>query len=159
MILRLLYGVRYTDMCPFRAIRREALAKLNMREETYGWNLEMQMKAARCGLRVLEIPVDHRRRVGGESKVSGTLRGTFVAGSRIIATLDCVENVRVACELNVAEGVPRLKLPEGARLISVMRNGQAEIAVGATELEAGDQVLAILEPGKEDELRRVLLKR
>ena len=93
MILRLLYGVRYTDMCPFRAIRREALAKLNMREETYGWNLEMQMKAARCGLRVLEIPVDHRRRVGGESKVSGTLRGTFVAGSRIIATL-----VRVALE-------------------------------------------------------------
>jgi glycosyltransferase involved in cell wall biosynthesis len=93
MILRLLYGVRYTDMCPFRAIRREALAKLNMREETYGWNLEMQMKAAGCGLRVLEIPVDHRRRVGGESKVSGTLRGTFVAGSRIIATL-----VRVALE-------------------------------------------------------------
>jgi len=92
-IMKLLYGVRYTDMCPFRAIRREALAKLNMREETYGWNLEMQMKAARCGLRVLEIPVDHRRRVGGESKVSGTLRGTFVAGSRIIATL-----VRVALE-------------------------------------------------------------
>jgi trk system potassium uptake protein TrkA len=55
--------------------------------------------------------------------------------------------------------VESLKLPEGARLISVMRNGQAEIAVGATELEAGDQVLAILEPGKEDELRRVLLKR
>src|SRR5204863_9591827 len=83
-ILRLLYGVRYSDMCPFRAIRREALEKLGMREETYGWNLEMQMKAARCGLRVLEIPVDHRRRVGGESKVSGTLRGTFVAGSRVI---------------------------------------------------------------------------
>src|SRR5437588_8122132 len=55
--------------------------------------------------------------------------------------------------------VDELQLPEGARLISVMRNGQAEIAVGATELEAGDQVLAILEPGKEDELRRVLLKR
>src|SRR5881296_2451418 len=86
MILRLLYGVRYTDMCPFRAIRREALAKLNMREETYGWNLEMQMKAARAGLRILEIPVDHRRRKGGESKVSGTLRGTFVASFRILAT-------------------------------------------------------------------------
>jgi hypothetical protein len=86
-VLRLLYGVRYTDMCPFRAIRREALAKLNMREETYGWNLEMQMKAARAGLRILEIPVNHRRRAGGESKVSGTLRGTFVAGARILATL------------------------------------------------------------------------
>ena len=86
-IMQLLYGVRYTDMCPFRAIRRDALAKLDMREETYGWNLEMQMKAARAGLRILEIPVNHRRRTGGESKVSGTLRGTFVAGTRIIATL------------------------------------------------------------------------
>ena len=86
-IMQLLYGVRYTDMCPFRAIRRDALAKLDMREETYGWNLEMQMKAARAGLRILEIPVNHRHRTGGESKVSGTLRGTFVAGTRIIATL------------------------------------------------------------------------
>jgi glycosyltransferase involved in cell wall biosynthesis len=86
-IMRLLYGVRYTDMCPFRAIRRDALAKLDMREETYGWNLEMQMKAARAALRILEIPVNHRRRTGGESKVSGTLRGTFVAGTRIITTL------------------------------------------------------------------------
>jgi glycosyltransferase involved in cell wall biosynthesis len=93
LILRVLYGVRYTDMCPFRAIRRDALAKLDMREETYGWNLEMQMKAARSGLRILEIPVNHRRRTGGESKVSGTLRGTFVAGARIMATL-----VRVAFE-------------------------------------------------------------
>ena len=85
-LMSILYGVRYTDMCPFRAIRRDALAKLAMREETYGWNLEMQMKAARAGLRILEIPVDHRRRAGGESKVSGTWRGTFVAGARIIAT-------------------------------------------------------------------------
>jgi glycosyltransferase involved in cell wall biosynthesis len=86
-IMRLLYGVGYTDMCPFRAIRRDTLSNLHMREQTYGWNLEMQMKAARAGLRVLEIPVNHRNRAGGESKVSGTLRGTFVAGARIIATL------------------------------------------------------------------------
>jgi glycosyltransferase involved in cell wall biosynthesis len=92
-MMQLLYGVRYTDMCPFRAIRRDALGKLDMREETYGWNLEMQMKAARAGLRILEIPVDHRCRAGGESKVSGTLRGTFVAGARIVATL-----LRVALE-------------------------------------------------------------
>ena len=91
MTLRLLYGVRYTDMSPFRAIRRDALERLDMREQTYGWNLEMQMKAARDRLRVLEIPVNHRLRAGGESKVSGTLRGTFVAGTRIAATL-----VRVA---------------------------------------------------------------
>ena len=74
-------------MSPFRAIRREALKQLGMREETYGWNLEMQMRAARSGLRILEVPVNHRCRTGGQSKVSGTLRGTFVAGSRIIATL------------------------------------------------------------------------
>jgi glycosyltransferase involved in cell wall biosynthesis len=91
LILLFLYNVRYTDMSPFRAIRRDALERLDMREQTYGWNLEMQMKAARAGLRVLEIPVSHRRRTGGESKVSGTFRGTFVAGGRIAVTL-----VRVA---------------------------------------------------------------
>ena len=86
-LLRLLYGVHYSDMCPFRAIRRDVLEKLGMNEPTYGWNLEMQMRAARARLRILEVPVDHRCRTGGESKVSGTLRGTLVAGARIITTL------------------------------------------------------------------------
>ena len=86
-LVRLLYGVSYTDMCPFRAIKRDALMRLGMREQTYGWNVEMQMRAARSGLRILEVPVNHRCRTGGESKVSGTLRGTFIAGSRIIATI------------------------------------------------------------------------
>ncbi len=72
----LLYGVRYTDMCAFRAIRRDTLLALGMREMTYGWNLEMQMRVARAGLRVLELPVAYRRRLGGESKVAGSLRGT-----------------------------------------------------------------------------------
>ncbi|TMP96455.1 MAG: glycosyltransferase family 2 protein [Verrucomicrobia bacterium] len=93
LILRVLYGVRYTDMCPFRAIRRDALERLAMREQTYGWNIEMQMRVARAGLRILEVPVNHRCRTGGQSKVSGTLRGTFVAGARIIATL-----MRIAAE-------------------------------------------------------------
>lgn len=93
LLLRLRYGVRYTDMCPFRAIRRESLDRLGMKEQTYGWNLEMQMRAARSGLRILEVPVNHRCRTGGESKVSGTLRGTFVAGTRIVATL-----LRIAAE-------------------------------------------------------------
>lgn len=87
VLLSILYRVRYTDMGPFRAIRRDALERLSMKEETYGWNIEMQMRAAKAALRILEIPVDHRCRAGGESKVSGTLRGTFVAGARIIATL------------------------------------------------------------------------
>ncbi|HZG53920.1 MAG TPA: glycosyltransferase family 2 protein [Pyrinomonadaceae bacterium] len=86
-LLAALYDVRYTDMCPFRAIRRDALARLPMREETYGWNLEMQMRAARANLRILEVPVDHRRRAGGESKVSGNLRGTLRAGTRILYTV------------------------------------------------------------------------
>ena len=86
LLMSMLYGVRYTDMCPFRAIGRRSLETLSMREETYGWNLEMQMKAARARLRILEVPVNHRCRSGGVSKVSGTFRGTFVAGGRIIAT-------------------------------------------------------------------------
>ncbi len=81
-----LYGFRYTDMCAFRAIRRDALFALGMQEMTYGWNLEMQMKAARSGLRIMEIAVPYARRAGGESKVAGSLRGTLHAGSRILLT-------------------------------------------------------------------------
>ena len=86
-LVQKLYGVRYTDMCPFRAIRREALEQLGMREMTYGWNLEMQMRAAGAKLRILEVPVNHRRRAGGTSKVSGNVRGTFLAAARITLTL------------------------------------------------------------------------
>ncbi|HEV2551724.1 MAG TPA: glycosyltransferase family 2 protein [Stellaceae bacterium] len=85
-LTRMLYGVTYTDMCAFRAIRREALERLGMREMTYGWNLEMQMKAARAGLSILEVPIAHRRRTGGASKVSGTVLGTIKASLRIILT-------------------------------------------------------------------------
>jgi glycosyltransferase involved in cell wall biosynthesis len=85
-LIKLFYGVRYTDMCAYRAIRRDTLLQLGMRERTYGWNLEMQMRVARAGLRVLELPVAYRRRAGGESKVAGNLRGTIRAGLRIIAT-------------------------------------------------------------------------
>ena len=93
LLLKMLYGVRYTDMCPFRAIRRDVLDRLAMREQTYGWNLEMQMRAARAGVRILEVPVDHRRRAGGESKVSGTLAGTIKASFRLLLTV-----ARIAAE-------------------------------------------------------------
>lgn len=86
-VIRLLYGVRSTDMGPFRAIRRDALESLAMREETYGWPLEMQMRAARAKLRILEVPVAYRRRAGGKSKIAGTLRGSFLAATRILTTL------------------------------------------------------------------------
>jgi glycosyltransferase involved in cell wall biosynthesis len=87
LILRVLYGVRSTDMGPFRAIRRETLEKLGLREETYGWPLEMQMRAARARVRTLEVPVDYRRRAGGHSKIAGTVRGSVFAATRILLTL------------------------------------------------------------------------
>jgi hypothetical protein len=86
-LLKLLYKVSYTDMGPFRAIKREALTRLQMREETYGWNLEMQMRAAQCGLRIREIPVSCRKRAGGVSKVAGSLSGSCRAAIRITQTL------------------------------------------------------------------------
>ena len=86
-ILRVLYGVHSTDMGPFRAIRRETLDKLGLREETYGWPLEMQIHAAQAGVRTLEVPVDYRRRAGGQSKIAGTVRGSVLAASRILVTL------------------------------------------------------------------------
>jgi glycosyltransferase involved in cell wall biosynthesis len=82
----LVYGVGFTDMCAFRAIRADALRRLGMREMTYGWNLEMQMRAARAGLRILELRVPHGRRLAGKSKVAGTFRGSAKAGFRILAT-------------------------------------------------------------------------
>jgi glycosyltransferase involved in cell wall biosynthesis len=91
LAMRALYGVRYTDMGPLRAIRRDALEKLGMRETTYGWNLEMQMRAARAKLRILELSVAHRRRAGGASKVAGSLRGTLRASWNLATTF-----VRVA---------------------------------------------------------------
>ena len=85
-LLRWLYGVRYTDLGPFRAIRFESLLALNMQDKTYGWTVEMQLKAAKRGLRVTEIPVSYRKRIGF-SKISGTVKGTVLAGYKIITTI------------------------------------------------------------------------
>ena len=86
-VLRMLYGVHSTDMGPFRAIRRATLDRLGLREETYGWPLEMQMRAARAHVRTIEVPVDYRRRAGGHSKIAGSLRGSVLAATRILITL------------------------------------------------------------------------
>jgi glycosyltransferase involved in cell wall biosynthesis len=80
-------GVLYSDMAALRAIRRDALLSLNMREMTFGWNIEMQVRAARSGLRVLEVPVPYGVRIGGRSKVAGTISGTVRAGLSIASTL------------------------------------------------------------------------
>ena len=85
-IIRLIYGHAYTDLGPFRVIRREALSRLDMQDRTYGWTVEMQVKALQQELKVVEIPVSYRPRLG-RSKVSGTLSGTFKAGFKILWTI------------------------------------------------------------------------
>jgi glycosyltransferase involved in cell wall biosynthesis len=82
-MVRVLYGHRYTDMCAFRAIRRHTLERMKMSEMTFGWNLEMQIKAVQMGLRVVEVPVNYRCRVGGVSKVSGDLKASLNAAMKI----------------------------------------------------------------------------
>jgi glycosyltransferase involved in cell wall biosynthesis len=85
-LMRIVYGVKFTDMSPFRAMRVAQLRNLGMSEVTYGWNLEMQMRAAAAGLRILELPVDHRCRRGGVSKVSGNLVAGLGAAWKITTT-------------------------------------------------------------------------
>ena len=83
-LMRLLFDARYTDLGPFRVIRREALERLQMRDTNFGWTIEMQIKAHRTGLRILELPVNYRKRIAGESKISGNLVGTLRAGWKIL---------------------------------------------------------------------------
>ncbi len=83
----LLAGKTYSDMCAFRALRTADLLRLNMQEMTYGWNLEMQIRAPRAGLRTIEVPLPYYCRVAGTSKVAGNFRGSLRAGSRILQTL------------------------------------------------------------------------
>lgn len=85
-MIRRLYGFRFTDMGPFRAIRRRSLESLGMRDRTFGWNAEMQVKAIRMGFAITEVPVRYRKRIG-KSKISGTIKGTILAGAKIIATI------------------------------------------------------------------------
>jgi len=87
ILIWILQGVRYTDMGPFRAIRRTSFQQLPMSEMTYGWNLEMQVRAAQHGLRIREIPVNYRCRIGGVSKVSGNLQASIKAAVRILGVV------------------------------------------------------------------------
>jgi len=85
-LIRYLFGVSYTDLGPFRAIRYAALQKLDMQDKTFGWTVEMQVKAAKKGLASEEVPVRYRRRIG-VSKITGTLKGTVKAGWKILFTI------------------------------------------------------------------------
>jgi len=85
-MIRLLYSYKYTDLGPFRAIKFQKLMSLGMKDKTYGWTVEMQVKAVRQKLSICEVPVNYKRRIGF-SKVSGTLKGSILAGYRIILTI------------------------------------------------------------------------
>ena len=85
-LLKLFYKVEFTDLGPFRSIRFDKLLQIDMQDKTYGWTVEMQLKAAKQGLRCMEIPVNYRRRIG-KSKVSGTVKGTILAGYKILWTI------------------------------------------------------------------------
>lgn len=101
--IHLLYGFRYSDLGPFRAISREALARLSMADRGYGWTAEMQVKALLAGLRVEEISVPYRRRIG-TSKITGTLSGTVRAGGRILWTIASLRRWRPAPPPDPAAG-------------------------------------------------------
>ena len=85
-LIRLLFGVTFTDLGPFRALRYDVLMRLEMQDRNFGWTAEMQVKAARLGLRTAEVPVRYRRRIGS-SKITGTLSGTLRAGYKILWTI------------------------------------------------------------------------
>lgn len=85
-LIRIIYGYQFTDLGPFRAIRYDSLLTLDMQDKTFGWTVEMQVKAIKNGLRCEEIPVNYRNRIGF-SKISGTVRGTLMAGYKIISTI------------------------------------------------------------------------
>jgi glycosyltransferase involved in cell wall biosynthesis len=86
-LVKMMYGFRYTDMGAFRAIRRTSLEAMGMTEMTFGWNLEMQVKAVQQGLRILEVPTDYKCRAAGESKVSGNLKASVKTAWRIFGVL------------------------------------------------------------------------
>ncbi len=85
-LIRLFWGYSFTDLGPFRAIRTDALRAMNMSDPTYGWTVEMQIKALKLGLRCTEVPVRYRKRIG-TSKVTGTIRGTIGASVKILSTI------------------------------------------------------------------------
>jgi glycosyltransferase involved in cell wall biosynthesis len=85
-LIRMIYGVKFTDLGPFRAIEYGTLVNMQMQDQTYGWTVEMQVKAAKLGIPSVDVPVDYRKRIGF-SKISGTMKGTVLAGYKIITTI------------------------------------------------------------------------
>ncbi len=106
-LMRVLFGVRYSDLGPFRAIDYPSLCALGMSDRDFGWTIEMQIKAARAGLRTIEIPVPYRRRIG-QSKISGTFTGTLKAGTKILYTIARygMQRIKGATSVTRSEAAP-----------------------------------------------------
>jgi len=85
-LIQLIYGVKFTDLGPFRAVKYVSLIQLDMQDQNYGWTVEMQVKAAKQKMKTGEVPVNYRNRIG-VSKISGTIKGTIMAGYKILATI------------------------------------------------------------------------
>lgn len=85
-LLKIFYGIKYTDLGPFRAVKFDSLLRMDMQDTTYGWTVEMQLKAAKLKMKIAEVPVGYRKRIGF-SKISGTIKGTLLAGYKIITTI------------------------------------------------------------------------
>lgn len=115
-LIRLLWKVRYSDLGPFRAIRMSSLQSLRMDDNTFGWTVQMQIRAARRGLRALEVPVDYGRRRAGKSKISGTVQGVLRAGTKILACVaqEYVRPVPIANSHRESLGI-FAKFPEPGR--------------------------------------------
>ena len=86
-LIRLIWKVKFTDLGPFRAVSYPALMQINMQDPDFGWTVEMQVKAAKLKLRSIEVPVDYRNRAHGKSKVSGSLKNSYLAGQKILYTI------------------------------------------------------------------------
>ena len=86
-LIRLIWGVNFTDLGPFRAVRYSALQRIQMADPDFGWTVEMQVKAAKLGIPAVEVPVDYRNRAAGHSKVSGSLKNSYLAGQKILWTI------------------------------------------------------------------------
>ena len=139
----MLTGMRYTDMCAFRAIRRDELKRLEMKEMTYGWNIEMQIKAAQRGLRVLEIPLPYRCRAGGKSKAADSVRGTIRASWRIVMTFVRVASSgRSARQILSGIGVPMFEkqrtITPGHPPVGMPGGVAGDIRLGLDNTAAGD---------------------
>ena len=148
-LMRLCFDVRATDLGPFRAIRRDALERLGMRDQAFGWTVEMQAKSARAGLRVVEVPVRYRPRFG-RSKISGTLTGTIRAGVAILSTIAKIALERQAPSTPTRQLLVFLKDPQPGQVKTRMASDIGDEAAAAIYRACAELTLERLAPLRQE---------